>query len=295
MSNDAAASRYAAVEQYYDEEPEREWARLDKDAYHRLEYRTTLHFLHAYLPPAPARILDCGGGPGRYTVALAQEGYRVSLLDLSEKCLAFARGKAEELGVAGIEAFVHASATSLPFPDEQFDAVLLAGPLYHLVREEDRLAAMRESLRVLKPGGLVAAAIVPLMGVFRASLEEFPEFITSGDCLRFLKRPYQEAGRDFTGAFTTAYFGDPLELEAQYEVLGAEAITLVALEGLASSLNNGLNRLVEEGSAETWWQVHLATCTHPAIVGSSEHTLYLGRKRQDPGILSSESNEGCSS
>lgn len=281
MSGHAAAGDDAAVEQYYDEGAEREWARLGRDFYHMLEFRTTLHFLRAYLPPAPACILDCGGGPGRYAVALAQEGYRVTLLDLSEKCLAFAKEKAVELGVCGIEAFVHASATSLPFPDEQFDAVLLAGPLYHLVKEEDRLAAMSESLRVLKPGGLVAAAIVPLLGVFRASLVEFPEFITGGDCLRYLGRPYQEAGRDFTGAFTTAYFGDPLELEAQYEVLGAETITLVALEGLASSLNGALNRLAEEGSGETWWQVHLATCTHPTIVGSCEHTLYLGRKRQD--------------
>ncbi|MEI6309668.1 MAG: methyltransferase domain-containing protein [bacterium] len=281
MPEDAAAGDSAAVEQYYDEGAEREWARLDKDYYHRLEYRTTLHFLRDYLPPAPAHILDCGGGPGRYAVALAQEGYRVTLLDLSEKCLAFAKEKAAELGVSGIEAFVHASATSLPFPDEQFDAVLLAGPLYHLVSEEDRLAAMRESLRVLKPGGLVAAAIVPLLGVFRAALAEFPEFIASGDCLRFLRRPFQEAGRDDTGLFTTAYFGDPLELEAQYEVLGAEVIALVALEGLASSLNGGMNRLAEEGSGETWWQIHLDTCTHPAIVGSCEHTLYLGRKRQD--------------
>lgn len=281
MSGHATAGDSAAVEQYYDDGAEREWERLGRDYYHMLEYRTTLHFLRAYLPPAPACILDCGGGPGRYAVALAQEGYRVTLLDLSEKCLAFAKEKAVELGVCGIEAFVHASATSLPFPDEQFDAVLLAGPLYHLVKEEDRLAAMSESLRVLKPGGLVAAAIVPLLGVFRASLVEFPEFITGGDCLRYLGRPYQEAGRDFTGAFTTAYFGDPLELEAQYEVLGAETITLVALEGLASSLNGALNRLAEEGSGETWWQVHLATCTHPTIVGSCEHTLYLGRKRQD--------------
>lgn len=294
MPEDVAADDYAAVEQYYDEGVEREWARLDKDYYHMLEYRTTLHFLHSYLPPAPARILDCGGGPGRYAVALAQEGYQVTLLDLSEKCLAFAQKKAEELGVCGIEAFVHASATSLPFPDEQFDAVLLAGPLYHLVREEDRLAAMRESLRVLKTGGLVAATIVPLLGVFRASLVEFPEFITGGDCLRYLGRPYQEAGRDFTGSFTTAYFGDPLELEAQYEVLGAEAITLVALEGLASSLNSNLNCLAEEGAGETWWQIHLNTCTHPAIVGSCEHTLYLGRKRQDIELSQPESDEGNS-
>jgi S-adenosylmethionine-dependent methyltransferase len=294
MPGHAAEDIHGAVERYYDEGTEQEWARLDRDFYHRLEFRTTLHFLRAYLPPAPAFILDCGGGPGRYAIALTQDGHRLTLLDLSEKCLALAKEKAAESGVCGIESFVHASATSLPFPDAQFDAVLLAGPLYHLVREEDRLAAMRESLRVLRPGGLVAAIIVPLLGVFRASLVEFPEFVRSGECLRFLGRPYQVAGQDYTGAFTTAYFGDPLELEAQYEVLGAESITLVALEGLASSLNDDLNRLAEEGCGETWWQVHLATCTHPSIVGSCEHTLYLGRKRQDAELSSLERDEGNS-
>ena len=78
------------VKQYYAENVRSEWRRLVKDAYHRLEFITTLHFLDQYLPPH-GRVLDAGGGPGRYTLELAKKGYDVTLLDATRANLDFAR------------------------------------------------------------------------------------------------------------------------------------------------------------------------------------------------------------
>lgn len=72
----------SAVERYYDSGVEREWERLER---HRMEYAITLRVLTEYLPPAPCAVLDVGGGPGRYALALAERGYAVTLLDLARE------------------------------------------------------------------------------------------------------------------------------------------------------------------------------------------------------------------
>lgn len=86
-----------AVQRLYDAAPANEWIRMDR---HRTEFAVTQRALQEYLPPSPARILDCGGGPGRYAVELARQGYQVVLFDLSAGNLALAQEKATEAGVA---------------------------------------------------------------------------------------------------------------------------------------------------------------------------------------------------
>ena len=68
------------IEHYYDRESESEWERLER---HRTEWAVTLRAMRDYLPPPPAQVLDCGGGPGRYAIELARQGYEVTLFDLS--------------------------------------------------------------------------------------------------------------------------------------------------------------------------------------------------------------------
>ena len=82
-----------AVANLYDSMSEHEWARMDR---HRTEFYVTLRALREHLPPPPARVLDCGGGPGRYAVELARWGYDVTLFDLSAGNLALAREKTAE-------------------------------------------------------------------------------------------------------------------------------------------------------------------------------------------------------
>ncbi len=70
------------VENYYDTDPTLEWERLNR---HRTELAVTLRALDEYLPPAPAKIADIGGGPGRYAIELTRKGYSVTLVDLSQQ------------------------------------------------------------------------------------------------------------------------------------------------------------------------------------------------------------------
>src|SRR5512136_1540070 len=110
-----------AVQRLYDADPANEWARMDR---HRTEFAVTLRALHEYLPRPPARVLDCGGGPGRYAIELARQGYQVVLFDLSAGNLALAQEEAAEAGVM-LAAYEQGTALDLSrFEDGEFDAVL---------------------------------------------------------------------------------------------------------------------------------------------------------------------------
>jgi len=165
-----------AVEQFYDNDPQQEWQRLER---HRTEFAVTMRALAEFLPPPPARIMDMGGGPGRYSIALAQQGYTVTLADLSQQNLAFAREKAAAAQVrfAGV---VHANVLNLAaFTSETYDVALVLGPLYHLLKEEDRQQAVREVLRLLKPGGMVFAAFITRFAPFRDAAKNYSTWLVS--------------------------------------------------------------------------------------------------------------------
>jgi S-adenosylmethionine-dependent methyltransferase len=271
------------VERFYDANAEREWERLTfaYEPHRWLEFQVGMQILEKYLPPAPARVLDVGSGPGRYAIALAEKGYRVTLFDLSGESLALARRNAAEAGVSDrVEGYEQGEASDLgPLGDGCFDAVLVMGPLYHLIDEADRLAAVRESLRVLRAGGIVVATIINHLGVARAGISEFPDWYNEPICLNIVGSYTNRVPEDKPHGFTEAYFAHPLELRRWYEEAGAETIAMAAQEGIAGGLRDECRRLAENRTAwQHFVQVVLATCEDPTILGGSEHTLYVGRK-----------------
>ena len=148
----------AQVRAAYDHDPEWEWRRLDSGAQYRLEHLVTMHALKRHLPALtqdrPCHVLDAGGGPRRYTLALAAQGYTMSLFDLSPALLALARWRIAESGPAVCErvpAVVEGSITDLArFGDEQFDAVLcLGGVLSHVIEDALRRQALAELLHTI--------------------------------------------------------------------------------------------------------------------------------------------------
>ena len=123
---EAPSSSAALVKEYYTESVRSEWRRLVKDAAHRLELETTLHFLDQPLPPSGS-ILDAGGGPGRYTIELARRGHTVTLLDMTPANLTFARRQIKRAGVqAQVRAVVEGTILDLTrFASASFDLSLI--------------------------------------------------------------------------------------------------------------------------------------------------------------------------
>jgi S-adenosylmethionine-dependent methyltransferase len=264
-----------AVQRLYDAAPESEWARMDR---HRTEFAITSRALREYLPRPPARILDCGGGPGRYAIELAGYGYEVVLFDLSAGNLDLARQKAAEAGVM-LAATVQGTALDLGcFADGEFDAVLLMGPLYHLLEEFERRQALAEAWRVLKPGGPLFAAFIARYAAHRDCVAGYPDLMLAqrDEYDRILadgKLPPRDDGRV---AFV-AYFAHPTEVAPVCWASGFEVAAVFGVEGVVSAAEEEINKLDGPGW-EAWTQVNWQVASDPCIHGGVEHLLVVAHK-----------------
>ncbi|HTS27812.1 MAG TPA: class I SAM-dependent methyltransferase [Bryobacteraceae bacterium] len=146
----------AAAGGHYDRTIEAESARLER--FCPVEYAITLRYLERFVPQG-SEVAEVGVGVGLYSGFLARRGCRLHLVDVSEGLLRAAQAHLSSTGMApNIASAHHGSATDLPLPDRSVEAVLLLGPLYHLRELRERQKAVDEAWRVLKPGGIVAAA-----------------------------------------------------------------------------------------------------------------------------------------
>jgi ubiquinone/menaquinone biosynthesis C-methylase UbiE len=246
--------------------------RLGK-GYSQIEFVRTKELLGRYLPPPPARVLDVGGGPGTYAVWLAQAGYEVRLVDPTPLHVEQALRRA-----GGRFTAAQGDARRLDEADRSYDAVLLLGPLYHLTERDDRLAALREARRVLRPGGLVAAAAISrfaslLDGLYAGYLSD-PEFwaIVERDLADGQHRSPTSVAGDF---FTTAYFHRPEELSAEIREAGFELEGVFGLEGPGWLL---VDRWDDERSRENILRVARAVEEEPAVIGTSSHLLAVAHR-----------------
>jgi ubiquinone/menaquinone biosynthesis C-methylase UbiE len=267
------------VVQYYDSF--NEWGRLDREP---LEFLVNMHHIRANLPRAGA-VADIGAGPGKYSIALAQQGNRVTLADFSPRLVGMARQKVEEAGIERqFDGFHVADARDLSeFSDEQFDAALMLGPLYHLQADEDREQAVRELHRVTRKGGVVFVAFMSRMRHLITSLY-FPEAWKPNHTLQGIT-DFMESGafnHSDPGRFTGAYYFDIDDIKPFMEGHGFETVKLIASESIAGGMLSEQweywrNRGDEE--YEKIMKIVLDASESPYVLGTSSHLLYIGRKR----------------
>ncbi len=271
------------VRKFYDDIAEREWKRLVSDAYHRLEFIVTMHFLGKYLPSS-GFVLDAGGGPGRYTVELAKKGYDVVLFDLSPKCLELAKRKIARAHLSGrVRQVVEGSITDMTvFKDGEFDAVLCLGPLSHLIDSDDREKTASEMVRVARQGAPLFVGVIGLHGVFRTVLQRLPYELTEPSheelFISGVHRWHKDPHRGAHG-FPDAFFWHPKDLRTLFESRGVKTLEMATCEGLSSHLRGATNRLYRDKERwAKWVDLLLKTCTDPVLLGMGEHFLYVGRK-----------------
>lgn len=266
------------VKDFYTATVRDEWKRLVKDAYHRLEFETSLHFMEKYLP-GQGLVLDAGGGPGRYTMELAQQGYQLVLLDMTPANLEFAKRQMRRKKLqANIQDFVEASIVDLSqFPDQSFDAVIcLGGPLSHILDAGQRALAISELIRVARIGAPVFVSVIGRLSLLVSELVHFQHEIEMP-----LFTQIRDGG-DYEGAsgFTACHFFLPEEFRDAFELPGVDILEMVGLEGIGTHHVRQINMLARHPERwKIWWETHLQTCTHPSVVGISEHMLVVCRKR----------------
>ena len=261
---------------YYQETPEE--PRLFKSS-GILEFARSKEIIMRYLAPPPLVVLDVGGGPGAYACWLAEQGYEVHLIDPVPRHLALAREASQQQPECPIASVKLGDARGLDWPDESCDAVLLMGPLYHLTEADQRGKALSEARRVLRPGGVViGAGINKFAGVFSGLVNGY---IDDPDFRQILERDLDESqhrnptSKDY---FTTAYFHQPEELEAEVNEAGFTVLDNVAVQG-PGWLANGLERRMSDPEArEQLLELVRKLEREPSLAGVSQHFMVIGRK-----------------
>ena len=237
----------------------------------QVEYRTTMKYIAACLAETKAaRILEVGAGTGRYSVALAREGYAVTAVELVAHNLAILQAKQDGTLPLDIR---QGNALDLSFlADDTFDVTLLLGPMYHLYTREDKLRALAEAVRVTKPHGYILVAYCMneptiIQYVFAANNLQS---ILDGD----LVTPDWHCKSTPREVFELARTEDIADLDAELPV---QRIKLVATDGATNYIKQQVDAM-DDATFAKWLQFHFAICERQDLVGGSNHTLDILRK-----------------
>ena len=264
--------RMTELEEYYNKFNEEK--RLNS-RHGQVEFRVSMKYIMEYLQECEKtgrakediKLLDIGAGTGRYSVAIANEGYDVTAVELVKHNLGLLKAKN-----SSVKAMQGNALRLKKLEDEQFDVTLLFGPMYHLFSEEDRLKALSEAKRVTKKGGIILVAYV---------MNEY-----GGLTYAFKEKHVMECveQKRFTEDFHTVSEPKDLydyvrieDIDALNEKAGLERIKILSPDGPANYMRPFLNQLSDE-EFEVFVQYQMATCERQDLVGAGAHTVDILRK-----------------
>ena len=217
--------------------------------------------------PQDIKILDIGAGTGRYSVALAEEGYDVTAVELVKYNLGILKKKN-----SSVKAMQGNALNLRKLNSNTFDVTLLFGPMYHLFGFEDKKKALLEAKSVTKPGGTILVAYcMNEYGVITYGFKERHVL----ECM--------EQGR-FSDTFQTQSLPEHLydymrieDINTLNEVCGLTRIKILSPDGPANYMRPFLNQLSDE-EFEAFVQYQMAVCERPDLIGAGAHTLDILRK-----------------
>ena len=260
------------IERYYSSEWDED-ARL-RDGLNRLEFLRTQEILRRYLDP-PMRVIDIGGGSGVHAEWLLSDGHTVDLvdpvplhIDQANTALGATEGFTARLG----------DARALDGDDDIYDAGLVMGPLYHLTDRTDRVRALTEAVRVVRPGGVVAAAAITRFASLFAGLEADEIFVDQFRAV--VERDLAEGqhrnvpGKDY---FTTAFFHHPDELADEATEAGLVDIEVLAVEGPLGASPQVADAWEDPAKREVLLDLVRRVEREPTLMGIGPHLLLIGR------------------
>ncbi|MBO7485675.1 MAG: methyltransferase domain-containing protein [Spirochaetaceae bacterium] len=279
-------TNFERIRNYYKNFDEKN--RLKNDASGRLEFLMTMSVLEKHLPPAGSTsngagavtVLDIGGGAGAYAFPLAERGYKVTLADLSEELISQAKAQKSAENARNIVSCDVANATNLSiYKDNQFDVVLLLGPLYHLLEESERKLCVSEIRRVLKPHGKIFASFIPYLsgsiGIVerywfhpeQVGIDNLTEVFKSGKFNNLTNQGFQEG-----------YYPKSAEIERLFADNGFEKDLLRSVRGFGYQKEEQLFKIADAQIFDKIIELIDSTAEDKAIIETCGHAIYAGHK-----------------
>ena len=255
------------LEKYYNKFNEEK--RL-KSRHGQVEFITSMKYIHKYLPKrehGQVKILDVGAGTGRYSVALAEEGYDVTAVELVKYNLGILKKKN-----SSVKAYQGNALKLSRFPDKEFDLIILFGPMYHLFTQEDKVRALEEAKRVTKPGGIILVAYC--MNEYCVLTYAFKEGHIK-ECME-----QNRLTEDFHSVSHPENLYDYVRVEdidGYNRTAGLTRVQIITPDGPANYMRKLLNEMDEE-TFEEFMRYQLSICERQDLIGAAAHTVDILRK-----------------
>ena len=235
-----------------------------------VELLTTMRYVEKYLQPG-MRVLEIGAATGRYSHALARQGYKVDAVELVQhnidifkdnilpgEDVRIFQGNAKNLDMLG---------------DNTYDITLLLGPMYHLFTVPEQLEALSEAIRVTKKGGVIFAA-------YCGNEATMVQYCFGRDMIK------EQRYRDLVDPVTFKASSDPAELFELYrkedidKLMAVFPVTRLHYVG-TDMATNYMRQAIDEMDDELfglYLRYHFAICERSDLVGASHHILDIFRK-----------------
>ena len=261
------SKRIEIVNSFYNEIDED--ARLDRSRHGQMEYITTMEYIHRFAQKG-AKVLEIGAGTGRYSIALAKEGYNMTSVELVEHNLEVLKKNGE--GLKNLQAFQGDALDLSRFADGTFDVTLVFGPMYHLYDKKDIHKALDEAIQVTKENGVI---LVAFLSVYMVLYDNY----LNGSLITGIEENFTEDYqiKHFEEQLFTGY--DILEFEELFAEKGTETITTVGVDSVLELAEGRRDFAMSDEEFEAFVKYHLATCEKRELLGSSSHLLYVCRKK----------------
>lgn len=265
------------VKKYYDENAEIEFNRLS-NPYSSVEFLSTMFLMNKYFPNK-GEVCDIGCGTGRYSIELLKKGYNVTLFDISQKELDIAKSQIEQANLKA-EGYICEDASNLNvLKSETYDVVLLMGPMYHVLKKDERLNILGQAKRILKKGGIILAAYLNSWGIIKSGITEFSD--TFSDIKNVYAYFGEQSVKDNPG-FTSAYFSTPIKAVNEVKNSGFEVISYAGAESFISGLEKEMIDLHND-KPEVYKNIMKAaaeSCEFPQYRDATEHIHLIAKKEE---------------
>lgn len=261
------------VRKYYNEHVEDEDSRLDK---HPFEIPVTMYFIDRYLKKGD-RIYDVACGTGRIAAVLLDEGFLMGLNDLSDKNIELVKQRTGDH--PGVFFIKRADALgNHAWEQGEWDAILMLGPMYHLISREKRKRMLELAYAHLKPGGYLFSAFMTRVGALVYGLKNNPEGILYPDGAEKLwDTGTDDSFVEATEWFTDAYFSHPEEINPLIEQAGLKPLHLAGVEGIFGERFELYHQL-DEQLQKRWMDFVISHCEDPRMMQNAKHLLSIAQK-----------------
>lgn len=245
------------------------------------EFERVKTLIEKYTPNSSSKIIDVGGGTGKYSEWLAKKGHQVHLVEPVSKHLKIAQNRANKIGN---KFSVHlGESRKLKFPNNYADLVILHGPLYHLQNEEDRKQTIQEAKRVLKNNGLILAFAInytasTLVGLLNGLIHKNSFFEM---CKEELTTGIHNPPDDFPWLLAEAYYHNPSQLKSEFINQNLTYLNTYAIEGMAWLDKDFFVNMLKEKRKSTLLELVQITENDPYLLQFSPHMMIVTQKKNN--------------